>query len=79
MKKRTTLKPHHKWYEMQDGRKFGAHEHSCLFCKHLTDIYWDYTHGPYLFICELIKKDSDWDRIDQAFEGKCGHWESKKS
>jgi len=28
-----------------------APERSCFFCRHCTDIFFDYTHGPYLFIC----------------------------
>lgn len=27
----------------------------CLFCKHCTDVFFDYSNGPYLFICELGK------------------------
>ena len=25
----------------------------CLFCKHCTDVFWDYTNGPYAFGCDL--------------------------
>ena len=25
---------------------------SCLICKHCTDIFLDYTHGPYMTVCE---------------------------
>lgn len=25
----------------------------CCFCKHCTDIFWDYTNGVYLTLCEL--------------------------
>lgn len=25
---------------------------NCVFCKHCTDIFWDYTHGPYMIFCE---------------------------
>ena len=28
-----------------------APERCCLFCKHCSDVYWDYTHGPYMTIC----------------------------
>ena len=28
-----------------------AHKHSCFFCKNCTDIFYDYTHGPYMFLC----------------------------
>lgn len=30
-----------------------AHERSCLFCVHCTDVFWDYTNGPYAFICDI--------------------------
>lgn len=30
-----------------------APDESCLFCKHCTDFFWDYTHGPYLFFCDV--------------------------
>lgn len=26
---------------------------SCLFCDHCTDIFWDFSHGPYAFICDI--------------------------
>lgn len=32
----------------------------CLVCKHCTDVFFDYTHGPYLFICELYH-DGRWE------------------
>lgn len=30
-----------------------AHPQSCFFCQHLTDIFYDYTNGPYGFVCDL--------------------------
>ena len=30
-----------------------AHPRSCLFCDHCTDIYWDYTNGPYMVCCDI--------------------------
>lgn len=24
----------------------------CLFCEHCTDYFYDYTNGPYLFLCD---------------------------
>lgn len=29
---------------------------SCLLCDYCTDVYWDYTNGPYLAIC--CRKDT---------------------
>ena len=25
---------------------------SCLFCKSCTDVFWDFTNGPYMFLCD---------------------------
>lgn len=28
-----------------------AHPRSCFFCDNCTDIFFDYTNGPYMFMC----------------------------
>lgn len=28
---------------------------SCIFCGNCTDIFWDYTNGPYMFFCDIGK------------------------
>lgn len=28
-----------------------AFKNSCVFCEH-CDVFWDYTNGPYLFLCD---------------------------
>lgn len=28
---------------------------SCLFCGNCTDVIWDYTNGPYMFLCDIGK------------------------
>lgn len=33
----------------------------CAFCSHCTDIFYDYSNGPYLFICDKDNKPSAWD------------------
>lgn len=40
----------------------------CLFCKHNTDVFWDYTNGPYIFICDVSEDTGKGDR------GKCPHF-----
>ena len=36
-----------------DGMVFGLKPRKCcLICKHCTDIFWDYTNGPYMTFCE---------------------------
>ena len=42
-----------------------AHPRSCFFCDHLTDIFWDYSHGPYMFYCEIEQE------IDTGMCGEC--------
>ena len=27
----------------------------CLTCEHCSDIWWDYTNGPYMIICTIEK------------------------
>ena len=49
-----------------------AHKKSCFFCKHLSDIIYDYTNGPYGFCCE--KKCY----CKKAIYGKCKNFEEEK-
>ena len=30
-----------------------APENCCLFCKHCTDVFWDYSNGPYMLFCNI--------------------------
>lgn len=61
MEVRENLKEGHKLFKCQNGKSYGAPADFCLFCKHCTDIFWDYTNGPYMCICEL----------DKEYEGGC--------
>ena len=45
-----------------------AHKCSCFFCKHLTDLFWDYSSGPYMFFCDL---QPDCSPGKFGLEGKC--------
>ena len=42
-----------------------AAENSCFFCQHCTDIFFDYTNGPYMFICD---EDAD---TTKGYDGQC--------
>ena len=42
-----------------------AHPHSCFFCDNCTDIFYDYTNGPYMFFCA---EELD---IDTGLSGSC--------
>lgn len=34
-------------------------DNHCLVCQHCTDVFYDITHGPYMYICEL-QHSGDW-------------------
>lgn len=38
----------------------------CVFCKHCSDVFWDYTNLIYLILCE--KGRDPWDRPCVFFE-----------
>ncbi len=51
-----------------------APERACLFCEHCTDIWWDYTSGPYLFFCD---KYEDVTKVDGP-SGNCPDFQEDK-
>ena len=57
-----------------DEYKCDAHPRGCFFCKHSTDIWWDYTNGPYMIMCEL-QKENDQDMPTFGCIGECKHFE----
>ena len=71
------LKPEHKLFECENGKTYEAHKRSCLFCKHCTDIFYDYTNGPYMFICgfecDLDMKEAKY----KSFKGLCPKFEKE--
>lgn len=34
-------------------------EKDCALCKHCYDVVWDYTNGPYMFICDVGEPSED--------------------
>lgn len=56
-KKRTELaiKYHDKYieYECDNGKYYGVQLPHCLACKYNTFVFYDYTGGPYSFLCKL--------------------------
>ena len=47
------LKP----FECDSGKVYNFPEKHCAFCKNCTDVFYDYTNGPYLFLCNVGKGD----------------------
>ena len=39
-------------FECEDGRKYYAKEGQCLGCVNCIDVYYDFTHGPYMIVCK---------------------------
>ena len=77
---RSELMPEHKAFELSDGRKIGAHKHSCLFCKHCSDIFWDYSNGIYAIFCDIEwnNAESMSEHINLSFKGKCKSFEESE-
>ena len=49
-----------------------AHPRSCFFCDHCTDIFFDYTNGPYMWMCELTEDGEDAsERVHLGMTGQC--------
>lgn len=47
----------------------GIPKRSCCFCSKCTDLWWDYTHGPYMFDC-TEDRDTEFGCI-----GQCEYYE----
>lgn len=47
------------------GKQYVARSDGCMFCKHLSDVYWDFTNGIYMIICEHYRD------IEKGLAGKC--------
>ena len=54
-----------KRYKLSDHLEVECPSESCVFCEHCESVFWDYTNGIYMLICEL---DAD---TDVGAEGKC--------
>ena len=40
-------------YKLEHGITYLMPVNHCVFCKHCTDIFYDYSNGPYMFMCDL--------------------------
>ena len=38
-------------FESANGKRYLAKPNSCLFCEKCTDVFCDYTNGPYMMVC----------------------------
>lgn len=42
-----------KEFRCANGLIYHFSKNHCVFCEHCTNLFWDYTNGPYMFLCEL--------------------------
>ena len=57
-----------------DEYKCDAHPRGCFFCKHSTDVFYDFTNGPYMIVCDL-QSEHDQDLPTYGFYGECKHFD----
>lgn len=55
-------------FKCDDGYTYRFPDGHCSGCKNCTDVFWDYTNGPYMFICN-IGENYDWEKM------KCDKYE----
>ena len=39
-------------FRCENGKTYSMPENHCVFCKHCDDVFYDYTNGPYMFLCK---------------------------
>ena len=54
-----------KEFKCENGKVYLLPEKHCAFCEHCTDLLFDYTNGPYLFICNLGKEYENCDSFKE--------------
>lgn len=40
-------------FKCENGKEYECPDNACVFCDHCSDIFYDYTNGPWLILCEL--------------------------
>lgn len=45
-------------FHCDNGKTYMAHPLSCFFCRY-SDIFWDYTNGPYVVLCMEAEASTD--------------------
>ena len=56
------------------GRKYVAREGTCLACKYCSDVFWDFTNGPYMAFCS---KGFVWSEVSIC--AKCPYFKADKT
>ena len=42
-------------FHCSNGKVYACDEKCCLFCDHCSDLFYDYTNGPYMLICDIAE------------------------
>lgn len=58
-------------FKCENGKTYEVPDKCCLTCKHCTDIWYDYTNGPYATFCS-----KGW---LPASDGQCTKWEDDQT
>ena len=53
------------------GFRILALPNTCYFCEYCTDIWWDYSNGPYMFYCEM-EHDENGEIVNEELVAKKG-------
>lgn len=56
-------------FKCANGLAYKCPDTACVFCDHCTDIFYDYTNGPYLMFCELPAHDCNGAGCEDFIEG----------
>ena len=48
-----------KEFKCDNGRTYLLPDRHCAFCANCTDLFYDFTNGPYLFICNAEHEYAD--------------------
>ena len=46
-----------KIFACDNGRSYRFPAKHCLFCDNCTHVLYDYTHGPYMWLCDIGEED----------------------
>lgn len=44
-------------FKCANGIDYNCPDHACVFCDHCKDIFYDFTHGPYMIFCDIPDHD----------------------
>ena len=67
-----------KW-KCDNGHTYKVPDKACIVCNHCTDVFWDYTNGPYALICEKQTLDGEDLPCMIDWNGEnCPYWEGEE-